>query len=556
MHTIKNLLLATMIGTLVCVSFNSCTNDFVEINSDVRTIYEVEPERFLYRVQYQTSGHEYFYDVFAKTMPWLQYGIPTAGNDDTKFANDANVFTRRYSSFINTGSYMKHLEYLVNSSSASDADKARYQPVVEVARINLIYRALYASDVYGSLAYTEGWSMRSGGEITEPKFDTQEELFAIWDTELKNAISIIKSTSNPVAITNYDMAYSGDYNKWLKAANALRLRIALRYMKRDMAKAKSIAAEVLGSSDIPSSTDDSFIVWLGGNETNHEDYSAIQDRVRPTSTFMDYLNNYNDPRRRFFFRINNLTEANVAEWNAANPDDKLDEYGRWVGGSSSYDDNALPESVKLYKSRTLGAINMTPLNIPQTRIFRGAYDEGSGGSWLPRVTYADFCFMAAEFVLEGVSSSKSAENWYTEGVRSSLELWSKVGKHCDIVDYVEITETEIAEFLAQDNIKWNPAIGKEQIYTQAYVEHFKNTNESYAQYRRVGFPNPDCKIITPVVPLVDGKEQQIPRRIAFNLPQEGTINYENEMKRLQDMLADPDFGVRNDVYGRIWWDKK
>ena len=52
-------------------------------------------------------------------------------------------------------------------------------------------------------------------------------------------------------------------------------------------------------------------------------------------------------------------------------------------------------------SRYLDDIDMRPMNRPQTRLWKGAQDEGTAGGWVPLVTYADFCFMAAEFTLEG-----------------------------------------------------------------------------------------------------------------------------------------------------------
>lgn len=556
MNKIKKIFITAAIGA-ICFSMNSCKDDFVDINSDERTIFEIEPERFLYKVQSAANGWEYHWDFCVGLMPWLQYGVATDGNSETQFEHKTNIWKQRYEQvFMRTGQYMRHMEYLVTSSEASDTDKARYQPAIEVARINLIYYAMYTSDVYGSLAYTQGWSLRSGGEINEPEFESQETLFGIWDNELKNAINVIKSTNDPVSIANYDMAFQGDWNKWIKAANALRLRLALRYMKRDMAKAKSIAAEVLGSSEVPSSTDDSFVIWLSGMETDHEDFYSIADMIRPSETFMGYLKKYDDPRKRIFFRINNLTPENIAQWSATNPGDDLSGFSRWEGLNTSYDDNSMAKWVNMRKSRTMGEINMTPLNRPQTRLNSGRYDKGNGGSWFPRLTYADFCFMAAEFVLDGVASSKTAEQWYTEGVRSSLELWSKVGSHCQIHDYEAITETEISKYMEQEGIKWNPSIGKEQIYAQTYVEHYKNLNESHALYRRVGYPNTTSPIISTVEPYANGVKQDVPRRFVFSKPLEGTTNYDNEMKRLNDMAADPDFGALDNEYGRIWWDKK
>ncbi len=555
MNTIKKYIL-TVAGAVALLLSSSCTDKFVEYNTDIRTIYEVEPERFLYNVQFSTSsnGWEWYYDYYFANMRWLQYGCRSVGNTLTTFTyGNSNIWRQRYDNgLLNTGSYMRHLEYLANKLPNAEA----YTHAIEAARVTLIYQSIFTSDAQGSLAYTQGWSLRSGGEIEDPAFETQETLYGIWDNELKTAISKFNSATNQVSIKNYDMAFSGDISQWVKTANALRLRLALRWMKRDMNKAKSIAAEVLGSSSIPSSMDDSFVIWLSGVETNHGDFESINDLIRGTVTFMGYLKKYNDPRLRMFFRENNLTAENVAKWNAANPNDQLSEYGRYEAGTSNFDALTKAEWVKMFKTRSMDGVNMTPLNLPQTRMFSGYYDGGSGGTWWPKLTYADFCFMAAEFVLNGVASSKTAEQWYTEGVRSSLELWNKAGNYCKIHDYVAMTNDEINTFMEQEGIKWNPAIGKEQIYAQTYVEHFKNTSESHALYRRVGYPNPTSPIIANEECYADGKLQSVPRRFVFAKPLPGTSNYQNNVNRLEEMAKDPDFGELTDAFGRIWWDKK
>lgn len=547
------------------LSFNSCSTDFEEINSNVATIYEVEPERFLYDVQSSTrsSSWEWYYDYYVAQMRWMQYGARRIGNTNTTFQyTNNNIFAQRYSNcFLTTGSYMKHMEYNVNTT-IPEAERSQYSNVVEVARITLIYQGLFTSDTQGSLAYTQGWSLRSGGNITEPEFDTQEELYAIWDAELKGSINKLKTNTNQKSFADYDMAFKGDVSKWIKAANAIRLRLALRYMKRDMAKAKAIATEVLSASaELPASTDDSFIFWMDGKYSDNSDYQSVNDLIRASKGFMDYLNKYNDPRRRMFFRINNLTDENLAEWNATNPDNQIPtSLGRWVGGTASFDLLKDKTEMVKYAENTLDpenrALDMQPVNKPQTRIFSGFYDKGSGGTWFPNVTYADFCFMAAEFALEGVTSNKTAEQWYTEGVRSSLQLWNKVGEFCKIHDYAAMTEEEMNTFMAQADIKWNPTKGKEQIYTQTYVEDFKNSNESWALYKRTGFPNSTTSILTLEECKANGTVQTVPRRMRFSYPLEGTANYANEMKKLEEMAKDPNFGDMTNEYGRIWWDIK
>lgn len=564
MKIIKKASLLGLVG-LLSLTQNSCTEDFTEINSNIATIYDVEPERFLYNVQVSTrsSSWEWYYDYYIAQMRWMQYGCRVIGNLSTAFTyTNNNIFEQRYRlCFLNTGSYMKNMEYTVNSK-IEEGNRDQYSNAIEAARITLIYQGLFTSDTHGSLAYTQGWALRSGGTIEEPEFDTQEELYKLWDDELKTAIQKLKTNTNQKSFAGYDMAFNGDVSKWIKAANALRLRLALRWMKRDIDTAKKIAGEVLAdATHLQSSFEDSFVFWLDGKYSDNGDYQSVIDLIRPSSSFMDYLNKYNDPRRRMYYRINELTPENIAEWNAANPDDILPAtLGRWIGGSASPDLASSTSETLKYTRRTLDpsdrAINMQPVNRPQTRLFSGYYDKGSGGTWFPNITYADFCFMAAEFVLNGVSSSKTAEEWYTEGVRGSLLLWNKVGNFCQVYDYEAITDAEIETFMSLQDIKWDASKGFQQIYAQTYVEHFKNSNESWALYKRTGYPNPSSPIVTMEEAKVGGVVQKIPRRMRFSMPLAGTVNYQNQVKRLEKMQEDPGFGDLTSEYGRIWWDKE
>ena len=71
--------------------------------------------------------------------------------------------------------------------------------LTEVARILLITKGIQASDTYGSLVYTDGWGTRNGNvEILEPAFQTQEELFTIWNQELKEAANKLATSTNQV----------------------------------------------------------------------------------------------------------------------------------------------------------------------------------------------------------------------------------------------------------------------------------------------------------------------------------------------------------------------
>lgn len=547
-------------GMFASVSlFSSCDANFVEINKSPDTVYEVEPAVFFYQAEnaMYTSG-EAWSDSYACKLRWMQYCTGIWGYSTTNFTDCAGFGNTLYSNYNTVGKYATHIPYYIDENMPDQ--KEAYSDLIQAARVLLIAKGIQTSDTYGSLVYSEGWGVRNGNEENlEPAFQTQEELCAIWDEELKTAAATLGSSTGQSSMSKYDVAYAGDAKKWAKAANAIRLRLALRLLNRNPEKALSMASEILNSNNIFQGIDDSFILYFDNYWTTRGDWHSVVDMDRASVSFMTYLKTYNDPRKRLFFRINNLTPKNVAEFNALSTTTDATriptDLSRWEGGTVSYDGQA---SDVCRRSRYLGDIDMRPMNIPQTRLWKGAQDNGSAGGWVPIVTYADFCFMAAEFTLEGVNNIKSAQEWYEEGVRSSIKQWSEIAQYCQIQIENEkdmvVSDEEIETYMAQEGITWNSAMAKEQIYCQSYVEHYKNNNESWAMYKRTGFPSTKSTLITWEPIYVAGVLQKVPRRNKFSTPVEGSENYENQMKRFEEMEKDPNFGALDNEYGRVWWD--
>lgn len=538
-------------------ALSSCDANFTEINKNPDTVYNIDPEVCLYQVEnVMSNAGETWADSYACRLRWMQYCAGIWGYSTTNFTECAGFAGSLYGNYNNAGKYATHIEHYVNTNMPDEA--AAYSNMIEVARILLITKGIQASDVYGSLIYSEGWGTRNGNEeIVEPAFQTQEELYTLWNQQLKEAASKLMTATNQKEFKSYDLAYAGDMTKWAKAANAMRLRIALRMLKQKPAEAKAIAQEVLSSGNNFESIDDSFILWFENKWTTYGDWHSVIDMDRASVCFMNYLKTYNDPRKRLFFQINNCTPENIAEFNAqetTTPAQILPtNLTRWEGGQVSYDLWATDVN---RTSRYLGNIDMRPMNRPQTRLWKGAQDNGSGGGWVPLLTYADFCFMASEFTLEGVASGKTAQEWYETGVKASLRQWSDIADYCQINDYVAITDEEIDAFLAQEGIAWNPSMAKEQIYCQTWVEHLKNNNESWCLYKRTNYPSTTSKLVTWEPINVYGELQQVPRRKKFTAPSEGTPNYANQVKRYEDMAKEPNFGPLNSEFGRVWWDKE
>ena len=641
---------ALFLIVLSSFAVNSCTDGFEELNTNPRTIGVIEPQQLFYRAQTEqlTIGHAYSSIWYAK-LQWMQYGTP-----HTWFTAEANMSLRwtyfqtgigntLYSEYNNMGAYITTIENLVEKSDSPD----KYSDLVQMGRILLIAKAIQTSDMWGSLAYSEAWLARKGmvdDKSMTPSFQSQEELVAIWDNGLKECIQKLQARLNAtdkVSLAGIDRAYNGNPQKWIKAANAIRLRLASRLWKIQPATAKAIATEVLSpgnSGNVFAGIDDSFILWFDNLYTtiHSGDWHSSGDLNRASATIMNYLNKYGDPRRPIYFRPNNLTQENIAIFNeqqktgltipgvvnipprqnpyrmippsftqyegavmsfdrrralpdapavepgpgqppvsgtqvapllpnrANYPDDAAynaayDAYydnwdfeAIWKHPEMNYDRRYLSINAFLSPPATT-TTGMVPACALQVRLWQGINDTGTGGNWAPVMTYADFCYLAAEFVLrEGIPSDKSAQGWYEAGLRGSLDQWNALGNYCRVHNYTAMTEEEITTFLNQNDIKWDGRL--EQIYAQTYVEHYKNVDEAWAFWKRTGYPSPSSEIIPFERVMVSNIERFIPRRARFTIPLEGVHNYENLKKRIEDMAKDPKFGDPLDEFGRLWWD--
>ena len=91
----------------------------------------------------------------------------------------------------------------------------------------------------GDVPYSE-----VGGEIEDPKFDSQKEVLAAMTSLLDDAISDLGSASSRPE--SYDIYYGGDKDKWIAAAYTLKARYAL--IQKDYSSALTAANMGISSS--------------------------------------------------------------------------------------------------------------------------------------------------------------------------------------------------------------------------------------------------------------------------------------------------------------------
>jgi lactam utilization protein B len=83
-------------------------------------------------------------------------------------------------------------------------------------------------------------------ETNNVAYNTQAEVYDAMFRMLEQAVDSIKpNDATQIGYATDDICYHGDWNKWLRFANSLRLRMALRISNVDPARAKEEAHELL-----------------------------------------------------------------------------------------------------------------------------------------------------------------------------------------------------------------------------------------------------------------------------------------------------------------------
>lgn len=295
-----------------CLLFTSCTDSFDKWNINPNEVtpdqmeqdnlntgaYFVQMEKGVFIVG-QDMGGEYQItemltgDIFASFIANINtYSYTTNHNDHYVLYKDwyDAPFNNAYTDI------MQPWKAIVDVTDEDSPTRAM-ATVVKVLGMSRI------TDMYGPIPYSQF------GTSTQVPYDSQKDVYYQFFEELDGAIKALTAYSNANSaryMEDYDYIYSGNVSKWIKFANTLRLRLAMRISYVDEGKALTEATAAINHSyGLMTSTDDSAILHQNTSFTFinplWEVSESFQD-VRMSATMDCYLNGYGDPRLSRYFR--------------------------------------------------------------------------------------------------------------------------------------------------------------------------------------------------------------------------------------------------------------
>lgn len=397
-----------------------------------------------------------------------------------------------------------------------------------LAQIIKIANMHRTTDIYGPLPYSD---FGTGGLKT--KYDSQESIYRSFFNELNVAIDALEDflEKSPGArpLAKFDLIYGGDYVSWLRFANSLKLRLAMRIVYVDPAKAKQYAEEAVNSTYGVITGNAGNALLKDGNGvkiTNPlEEIWNMYDDTRMSANMESFLTGYNDPRLPKYF--NECTYNNYYTKGGYHGV----RTGIMVVAQSRYTPASTPN---IYAS--------TPIQ------------------WMAA---AEIYFLRAEGAMRGWNMGGTAGELYNEGIKASFEqhgagdaanyTGNATAKPAEYKDPYNggnrITAT--SPYLSNITVKWDNVATQEQmlerIITQKWIAMYPDGQEAWSEFRRTGYP----KIFPVVTNHSDGViDTQIQvRRAPF--PQSEYEGNAEEVKKAEQLLGGKDTGGT-----KLWWDKK
>lgn len=556
------------LGFLLATTFLSCSREkFASLNTDpdavlnINLAYELTPGE----MDIHSNDFEVFYDFYRDIKPWTQEYVNSIGNQATFMTGGSSNINARWGNFY--GGVGNNLEDVVHKIEAMPADQqAQNQTLYAITLIPLAYYAFYTSDPNGSIPYSQAFLSRyTDPPLFTPIYDPQATLFDSLDVQLQKAISILEAnpTVTQTTVGANDLYYQGDPTHWIKAANSLRLKMAMRLMKRNPAKLTAIATAVFNDKiGVIGSIADDWIFYSttvgngdNSNPLNQQNFSGEYNVV-------NFMWKVQDPRLRIFYQQSGINTKDLFDsaqaqgvipasvaWDGqpyrgqfASPAATQDASKGFYFQTLNFSYKGIAQSLH-YPSIIQGALTSYVLNAPT-----------GGINMFPVITYADVCFMRAEMKLRGLSTNdpESADSLYYQGVRASLMNYDQWGKNTLLKDYTALTADEMNAYLASTGVKYDPANALEQVCDQEYLNFFVNANEAWALIKRTGYPSATGHIM----PLEDVSAYgKMPRRYQPIQPALGDLNYNNVTNAIDSMALDPNYSVPTDMTGRVWWDQ-
>lgn len=507
--------------------FSGCNKDFEEFNQDpfalttddLKSDYRLIGEPFVSMVR----------NIYVLTPAWVTQLQQNLIGDvysgymmpPTPFAGNSNNMNYNLVDGWNTWawnpSYTSVMAATLSVQQNAGSDFPEFLAWMQIIKVEAMHRV---TDMFGPIIYTKYGQAEADGSF---KYDCQDVVYDQFFKDLDAGIAGLDTyrAAHPGAtpFKSFDEVYAGNVESWIRFANSLRLRLAIRISRVDAGRAKSEGEKAMNHPlGVITTNAENFTVKSGVDHPMNTINNAWND-IRMGAPMESILVGYNDPRLAKYFQ----TSIKVpGAYKGIRQGIEIADKGAYVTFSP-----------------------LQPLGDVQLMVAAETY------------------FLRAEGVLRGWSNmGGTAQELYEQGITTSFTQYGSEGAAASYiadnisrpVPYVDpnnaVNDVDAGDpHLSQVTIAWNEGAGFEtkieKIITQKWISMFPDGQEAWSEFRRTGYPKLFPVVINNSGGTVD-TEQQI-KRIKY-ISGEYTQNPGGVASGIS-CLGGPDTGGTP-----LWWD--
>lgn len=462
----------------------------------------------------------------------------SSGHNAYDWSNDSHSWNSYYSLLTND-------KTLIEKAETDDLD---FHRGVGLIMKSYIYGLI--TDLWGDAPYTNALRGAEGPEFFDATFDGQKTIYDGIQVDLATANTLLSQGQETYFSINstQDILYGGDVAKWRKFANSLSLRYYMRLSAKDPGLAEQGIKQILSNPSqyplILDAVDDANMAYVGNTSSDSwptntkfdADPQGSYFRIKLAATLVDAMQMLDDPRLGVWAnKIDQPLVLDGSDFFNENTGERhvsqatVDAYENTVGFPVNYD----KEYVGLPTAMTFGAaynlsenVNQGTLNLHASQL-NDIYKEASGDLLQARlISAAEVNFIIAEAASKGWASG-SAEQYYYEGIKQSLNAWGVGDSYSDYIS--------------------GPAAygGYEDIITQKWIASWSSAAEAWFDYRRTGLPNLQAGAAS--------KRAALPLRFYYHINEiDNNENSDEAINKLEPTQFKGDDVSNNSAWSKMW----
>ncbi|RYY28131.1 MAG: SusD/RagB family nutrient-binding outer membrane lipoprotein [Sphingobacteriaceae bacterium] len=502
-YLIKTVLLLGMI------SIQSCTKNFVELNTNPDAVATSTPQFIFTKAQYDGTAN--MANLLLGTMQYT-----TSFNDVAGFGSKYIQSQSNASSGTFTSAYPNEINEIGEVIKAVTGDANRINMLAE-ARIWRVYCFSRLTDLYGDIPYSQA-GQGYNSNVYSPVYDAQKDIYANMLAELDAAATSLDASKTTFGAS--DLIYGGNTVQWKKFAYSLMLRLGMRMTKVDIAAAQNWVTKAIAGGVITADADIAKVAYVGSGQNININPLALNllnsdyikaDGVSNTEggkyqdVFINYLKANKDPR---------LATISVV-------------YTTGRADTTSANQKGMPATLSTKPS------NFVTFSEPRQNTLLLSSS--------PRLVFtaAESHFLLAEAALRGWYNGATASVSYQNGISAAMRQWAIIAGANGT-----ISTNQINAYINTHQLVTTGTFAQQmaQIYTQFWVGIFPDAQEVFATYRRTGYP-----ALVPNNYVGNATGGQIFRRFIYPVSEQNlnSVSYKAAVAR---QGAD-------DFLTRMWWDK-